>query len=79
MIYPSHWTSYFGIENPDTEPYKLVDEYSKKENELLGQLEDRPISRPWIQDFTASWLYPSGQAFTYGKEEVEAQIRALLR
>lgn len=38
MIYPSHWTSYFGIENPDTEPYKLVDEYSKKENELLANL-----------------------------------------
>ncbi|MBR7554552.1 putative glycoside hydrolase [Allobacillus sp. GCM10007491] len=77
MIYPSHWTSYFGIEKPDTEPYKLVDEYSKSENELLDQLEDRPISRPWIQDFTASWLYPAGQAFTYGKKEVEAQIRAL--
>nr|WP_289039093.1 putative glycoside hydrolase [uncultured Allobacillus sp.] len=77
MIYPSHWTSYFGIEKPDTEPYKLVDEYSKVENELLSQLEDGPISRPWIQDFTASWLYPAGQTFTYGKKEVEAQIRAL--
>ena len=29
MIYPSHWTSYFGIAKPDLEPYKLVAEYAK--------------------------------------------------
>lgn len=76
MIYPSHWTSYFGIQNPDEEPYRLVDEYAKVENEVLGALDDPPVSRPWLQDFTASWLY-SGAPFTYGKAEVEAQIRAL--
>src|SRR5699024_5790612 len=31
--------------------------------------------RPWIQDFTASWL-GSGNYKEYGREEVEAQIRA---
>ena len=77
MIYPSHWTPYFGIDEPDKEPYNLVDAYSQVENELLGQLDEPPVARPWIQDFTASWLYPSGQSFTYGKEEVEAQIQAL--
>ncbi|WP_239984605.1 putative glycoside hydrolase [Lentibacillus sediminis] len=76
MIYPSHWTSYFGIEKPDTEPYNLVNEYAKVENEVLGALEDPPTSRPWIQDFEAPWLY-SGPTFQYGKAEVEAQIRAL--
>lgn len=76
MIYPSHWTSYFGIEKPDTEPYRLVDEYSKVENEVLGALDDPPVSRPWLQDFNAPWLY-SGATFQYGKAEVEAQIRAL--
>lgn len=76
MIYPSHWTSYFGIENPDTEPYKLVSEYAKVENEVLGKLEDPPVSRPWIQDFEAPWLY-SGAPKQYGKAEVEAQIKAL--
>src|SRR5699024_5330979 len=40
MIYPSHWTSYFGIENPDEEPYKLVTEYAKLENNLLGKLDE---------------------------------------
>lgn len=76
MIYPSHWTSYFGIDFPDKEPYKLVTEYAKVENELLDKLENKPISRPWIQDFDAPWLY-SGPTFTYGKAEVEAQIKAL--
>ncbi|GAB3059881.1 putative glycoside hydrolase [Virgibacillus ainsalahensis] len=76
MIYPSHWTSYFGIEKPDTEPYNLVNEYAKVENEVLGALEEAPVSRPWIQDFEAPWLY-SGPTFQYGKAEVEAQIKAL--
>ncbi|WP_233880515.1 putative glycoside hydrolase [Virgibacillus halodenitrificans] len=76
MIYPSHWTSYFGIEKPDTEPYKLVSEYAKVENEVLGKLEDPPVSRPWLQDFEAPWLY-SGPTKQYGKAEVEAQIKAL--
>lgn len=79
MIYPSHWTSYFGIEIPDKEPYRLVTEYAKVENEILGNLENPPKSRPWIQDFNAPWLYrPLGQpTFHYGKAEVEAQIKAL--
>ncbi|WP_078555180.1 putative glycoside hydrolase [Bacillus alkalicellulosilyticus] len=76
MIYPSHWTSYFGIAKPDLHPYELVDAYAKVENEVLGALENQPVSRPWIQDFTASWL-GSGNYISYGKEEVEAQIRAL--
>ncbi|MRH43388.1 GTP-binding protein [Aquibacillus halophilus] len=76
MIYPSHWTSYFGIAVPDMEPYRLVSEYAKVENEVLGKLENKPTSRPWIQDFEAPWLY-SGATKQYGKAEVEAQIRAL--
>ncbi len=76
MIYPSHWTSYFGIPKPDLEPYRLVDEYAKVENEVLGKLEKRPVSRPWLQDFTASYL-GAGNYLKYGKAEVEAQIKAL--
>ncbi|GAB2533031.1 putative glycoside hydrolase [Gracilibacillus alcaliphilus] len=76
MIYPSHWTSYFGIDFPDKEPYKLVSEYAKLENEVLGALDEPPVSRPWLQDFSAPWLY-SGPTFEYGVKEVEAQIRAL--
>lgn len=81
MIYPSHWSNnYFGIPFPDKEPYRLVNEYAKVENEVLSKLENKPTSRPWIQDFSAPWLYTapgSGPVTKYGKAEVEAQIRAL--
>ena len=76
MIYPSHWGPYFGITKPDTEPYRIIDEYAKVENEVLGKLENKPTSRPWLQDFEAPWLY-SGATKQYGKAEVEAQIKAL--
>src|SRR5690625_787118 len=76
MIYPSHWTPYFGIEFPDREPYQLITEYAKVENEVLGALDEPPVSRPWLQDFEAPWLY-SGAPQEYGVEEVEAQIKAL--
>lgn len=76
MIYPSHWTSYFGIAKPDLEPYRLVQEYAKVENAKLAELENPPTSRPWIQDFTASYL-GAGNYKVYGKQEVEDQIRAL--
>ena len=76
MIYPSHWGSYFGIAKPDLEPYKLVSEYAKVENKVLSKLKTPPTSRPWIQDFTASYL-GAGNYLNYGKPQVEAQIKAL--
>ncbi|KON89423.1 GTP-binding protein [Sporosarcina globispora] len=76
MIYPSHWTSYFGIAKPDLEPYKLVSEYAKLENKKLEELDSPPVSRPWLQDFTASYL-GAGNYKKYGKAEVESQIKAL--
>ncbi|MFC0300812.1 putative glycoside hydrolase [Virgibacillus soli] len=77
MIYPSHWgNNYFGIPMPDKEPYRLVAEYAKVENDVLGKLDNPPISRPWLQDFEAPWLY-NGSPTKYGKDEVEAQIKAL--
>ena len=77
MIYPSHWSNgYFGISKPDKEPYRLVTEYMKAEKEKFAQLQTPPQSRPWIQDFTASWL-GAGNYIKYGKAEVDAQIKAL--
>ena len=77
MIYPSHWgAGAFDYAAPDTEPYSVVDEYMKVENEVLGALDSPPKSRPWLQDFTASYLGP-GNYLNYGAEEVEAQIQAL--
>ncbi|MGG3624426.1 putative glycoside hydrolase [Bacillus gobiensis] len=76
MIYPSHWTGYFGVNKPDLEPYKMIKEYSKVEKQKLEKLDNPPTSRPWLQDFTASYL-GSGNYQEYGKEEVEDQIKAL--
>lgn len=76
MIYPSHWGSYFGISKPDLEPYRLVNAYMKLEQKKLTSLKNPPISRPWIQDFTAAYL-GKGNYQPYGKMQVEAQIKAL--
>ncbi|WP_026690185.1 putative glycoside hydrolase [Alteribacter aurantiacus] len=76
MIYPSHWTAHFGLDKPDLYPYELVTEYIKIENEKLAELENPPVSRPWLQDFTASYL-GSGNYIPYRAPEVEAQIKAL--
>ena len=39
MIYPSHWSpGDFGLEAPDTEPYKTVNRYIQKENNILDSL-----------------------------------------
>ncbi|MEB3100246.1 putative glycoside hydrolase [Ferviditalea candida] len=76
MVYPSHYSAgWFGSKVPDTEPYKTINGAmidTHKKLEAIGAY--KPIIRPWIQDFTASWLPVH---ITYGKKEVEAQIRAL--
>ncbi|MBB3128893.1 hypothetical protein FHS19_003568 [Paenibacillus rhizosphaerae] len=78
MVYPSHYTTgWFGAEDPDKEPYKTIKGSMADTHKKLDPLKDRkPIIRPWIQDFTASWL-GSGHYEKYGKQQVEDQIRAL--
>lgn len=77
MIYPSHWgPGSLDIDKPDLEPYETVFRYVEKEKEKLFRMDDPPLSRPWIQDFTASYL-GAGNYIDYGKNEVEAQIKAL--
>ncbi len=78
MIYPSHWNpGDFGLENPDREPYKTIDRYLDKEKEALKGIDSQKVkSRPWLQDFTASYL-GEGRYKVYDKDEVTAQIQAL--
>ncbi|MWV43802.1 GTP-binding protein [Paenibacillus sp. HJL G12] len=78
MVYPSHYTTgWFGAKDPDKEPYKTIKGSMTDTFKKLTPLEDqKPIVRPWIQDFTASWL-GSGHYIKYGKAQVEEQIRAL--
>lgn len=78
MIYPSHWSNGdFGLQAPDTEPYKTVNRYIQKENSLLDTLgKDKPISRPWIQDFTASYL-GAGNYIDYDTKTISEEVQAL--
>ena len=77
MIYPSHWENgAFGAARPDKEPGKVVAGYIAREKEILATLAEAPISRPWLQSFTASYL-GSGNYIPYTAAEVQAQVEAL--
>ncbi|WP_040951638.1 putative glycoside hydrolase [Gorillibacterium massiliense] len=76
MIYPSHYgTDWFGSKVPDAAPYKTIDGASKDTEKKLAPLKElKPVVRPWIQDFTATWV--PGH-ITYSAKQVDDQIRAL--
>lgn len=78
MIYPSHYgDGYYGIDYPDTQPYKLIYGALEASRTALAQIEEgdhRAIVRPWLQDFTASWLR---HYIKYGSKEVRDQIEAV--
>jgi hypothetical protein len=78
MIYPSHYsTGWFGVKDPDKAPYETIKGSMVDTNEKLQPIGSyKPIIRPWIQDFTASWL-GKGKYIKYGAAEVQAQINAL--
>ncbi|MCR2803252.1 putative glycoside hydrolase [Paenibacillus soyae] len=78
MIYPSHYsTGWFNQKTPDRSPYETIKGAIEDTHEKLADTGPlKPIIRPWIQDFTASWL-GKGNYLKYGKAEVEAQIKAL--
>ena len=81
MIYPSHYADgNFGIEHPDTMPYDtiLAALLGSKADLATGsdavKEENMAVVRPWLQDFTASYLE---HYITYGPEQVKAQIQAV--
>lgn len=77
MIYPSHWgEGYFGLDWPDKYPYEVVKNYIEDETAILSTLDHQPISRPWLQAFTASYI-GAGRYISYGANEIKAQTRAL--
>ena len=75
MIYPSHFgPGNYGVEYPDLEPYKIIRKVltaSKTKIDLIPLGEHRAIVRPWLQDFTATWVTPHKK---YGGEELREQI-----
>ncbi len=78
MIYPSHFgEGNYGLEYPDLEPYHIIRKVMTASKEKLDQIpegEHRAIVRPWLQDFTATWLK---NHMTYGGDELRLQIEGL--
>lgn len=84
MIYPSHYsTGNFGIEHPDTQPYETVLAALQKSRKVLEEAAEaddhvytQAIVRPWLQDFTASYL-GAGNYIPYEDDQIKAQIKAV--
>ena len=79
MIYPSHYgPGEYGIKAPDTKPYEIV-KYSLQDaqKQYLNVSGDVKLAkiRPYLQDFTASWL-KKGNYITYNPKAVTAQLQA---
>jgi hypothetical protein len=82
MIYPSHYYPGQTINKvvfpkPDLDPYNVVFNTLKRAKDRIGAVPDyRAKVRPYLQDFTASWL-GSGNYKKYGAEDVRQQIKAV--
>ncbi len=79
MVYPSHYAlGTYGVPIPDKDPYTIVYtsmKTARERIELFDTMEKKALLRPWLQDFTASYL-GAGYFKRYGKNEIEAQIKA---
>jgi len=78
MIYPSHFgEGNFGIKYPDTEPYEIISKVLSLSVEKLKGIqgdEQHAIVRPWLQDFTATWI---DHHIKYGGDEIREQIEGV--
>ncbi|AUG56455.1 putative glycoside hydrolase [Acetivibrio saccincola] len=82
MIYPSHYAlgqSINGVvfPKPDLDPYGVVLNTLLKAKSRYEKVEGHtPIIRPFLQDFTASWI-EQGNYQKYGTEQAKQQIQAV--
>ncbi|HHW31993.1 MAG TPA: putative glycoside hydrolase [Clostridiaceae bacterium] len=82
MVYPSHYALGQTVNNvvfpkPDLEPYGVVYNSLVKAVDRISKVTDYKAKiRPYIQDFTASWLR-AGNYQKYGAEQVRQQIQAV--
>jgi hypothetical protein len=78
MIYPSHFgEGNYGIKYPDLEPMNIIRKAltaSKEKLEQLPEDEHSAIVRPWLQDFTATWIE---NHMEYGGDELREQIEGV--
>jgi hypothetical protein len=76
MIYPSHYSrGMWGIDNPDLSPSPIINRAlmdAAKHNRKLNQKGIATAKvRPWLQGFTAGWVFPNQK---YGAEQIREQI-----
>lgn len=82
MVYPSHYYPGQSINNvvfkkPDFDPYNVVYNTLLKAKNRIALVPDyRANVRPYLQDFTATWL-GAGNYKKYGPEDVKQQIKAV--
>jgi hypothetical protein len=82
MAYPSHYApgqivNKVLFPKPDLDPYNVVYNTLVKAKNRISQAGDYKANvRPYLQDFTASWL-PKGNYQAYGAEQVRQQIKAV--
>lgn len=78
MIYPSHYNDgVYGLEHPDLQPYETICAALEASRESLSGIPEdvkKAEVRPWLQDFTASWLSVHQD---YGPEQLRQQIQAV--
>lgn len=77
MIYPSHYASgSFGVQYPDLQPYDIILGSMQASSKLIKEIprnERKAVVRPWLQDFTATWVKPHQK---YGPDQIREQIQA---
>lgn len=75
MIYPSHFgDGNYGVEHPDLEPLKIVRKVLTASKTKLNEIPEgqhRASVRPWLQDFTATWIKHYQE---YGPLQIREQI-----
>ncbi len=78
ILYPSRYAEgSLGIEYPVLEPYNIIYNSMNLSKEIISNIdvdENKATVRPWLQDFTATWLEPNQ---VYGVEQVREQINAV--
>lgn len=74
MIYPSQFAKgCYGVDNPDASPYEIVYRALKDSQTKLENNKD-VVVRPWLQDFTATWI---DNHATYDAKKIRSQIDAV--
>ncbi len=78
MVYPSHYAyGAYGIEYPDLEPYQLILKSMEASKKVLDEIPEgvhKAIVRPWLQDFTATWIKHHKK---YAGQEIKDQIKGV--